>query len=206
MAGRSPALLTPGHRGISGGRYGIFPRGSRQKIRNLRGWDPVKPDMNPSIIPSITAGRSFWPATCVSALLCGGLALMGGCSSGPESHVVSAPPPPAPTTQVVVTQPQAYQTQAYQPQAYQAVPMQTSAGTIIVQQAPPAIQQESISAQPSSDHKWIQGYWTWSSSNSRYEWVSGHWELPPTRGAVWVAPRWERTDRGAFRFYEGYWN
>ena len=110
--------------------------------------------MNPSLIPSKTTGRSIWPTTYVSALMCGGLALMGGCSSGPESHVVSAPPPPAPTTQIVVTQ----------PQAYQAVPMQTSAGTIIVQQAPPAVQQENVSAQPTSDHKWIPGYWTWSSS------------------------------------------
>jgi hypothetical protein len=128
-------------------------------------------------------------------MICGGLALMAGCASEPVSHVVSAPPPAAPaTTQVVVNQPQPVQA------------VQTTAGTILVQQAPPTLQQELVSAQPSSDHKWIPGYWTWSSNNGRYEWMSGHWQLPPTRNAVWVAPRWERTDSGGYRFYEGYWN
>lgn len=124
------------------------------------------------------------------SLLSGGLVLLAGCGSYPESHVVSSPPPPAPqTTQVVVTQPQ---------------PMQTPAGTVVVTQAPPAVQQELVTAQPTSDHKWIPGYWTWR--NSRYEWVSGHWAMPPTRSSVWIAPRWERTDSGAYRFYEGYWD
>ena len=126
------------------------------------------------------------------SLLSGGLALLAGCGSYPESHVVSAPPPPAPQTQIVVTQPQ-------------AVPVQTtSGGAIVVTQAPPAVQAEVITAQPSSDHKWVPGYWTWR--NSRYEWVSGHWELPPSRNSTWIAPRWERTDSGAYRYYEGYWN
>ncbi len=124
-------------------------------------------------------------------MISGGLALMAGCASEPESHVLSAPPPAAPQTQVVVTQPQ-----------MQAV--QQPAGAVIVTQAPPVMQQELVSAQPSSDHKWIPGYWTWR--NSRYEWVSGHWELPPSSGSVWVAPRWERTSSGSYRFYEGYWN
>lgn len=127
------------------------------------------------------------------SLISGGLALLAGCGSYPESHVVSAPPPPAPqTTQVVVTQPQA------------TVPVQTATGTVVVTQAPPAMQTETITAQPTSDHKWIPGYWTWR--NSRYEWISGHWELPPYRNSVWVAPRWERTDSGGYRFFEGYWN
>ncbi len=122
----------------------------------------------------------------------GALALLAGCSSEPESHVVSAPPPPAP--QVVVTQPA------------QAVAVAPAAqpGTIIVTQAPPAVQQEMMPAQPSSEHKWIAGYWTWR--DNRYEWVSGHWEVPPSSGAVWVAPRWERLSDGSYRFYEGYWN
>lgn len=116
---------------------------------------------------------------------------MAGCASEPQSHVVSAPPPQSPQTQVVVTQ------------APYAQPVATS-GTIVVTQAPPVLQQELVSAQPSSDHKWVPGYWTWR--NSRYEWMTGHWELPPTRGSVWIAPRWERTSEGAFRFFEGYWN
>ena len=81
---------------------------------------------------------------------------------------------------------------------------QTANGAILVMQAPPVLQQEVISAQPSSDHRWIPGYWTWR--NERYEWMAGHWELPPEPSSVWVAPRWERTDNGGYRFYEGYWN
>ncbi|HWA25725.1 MAG TPA: YXWGXW repeat-containing protein [Lacunisphaera sp.] len=128
------------------------------------------------------------------SVLTGGLALLAGCASEPESHVVSAPPPAAPQTQVVVTQ----------PQVAASVPVQTTSGTIVVTQAPPTLQQELVTAQPTSDHKWVPGYWTWR--NSRYEWMAGHWELPPSRGSVWIAPRWERTDSGAYRFYEGYWN
>jgi len=130
------------------------------------------------------------------AAVSGAIALLDGCSSEPESHVVSAPPPPAPATQVIV------QAQPAQPMV--ATPVQTTSGAIVVMQAPPVLQQEVVPVQPSSDHRWVPGYWTWR--NERYEWMAGHWELPPSSSAVWVAPRWERTDRGAYRFYEGYWN
>lgn len=130
-----------------------------------------------------------------TSLLAGGLLLTAGCVTEPESHVVSAPPPPAPQTQVVVTP-------APSPQVAQVV--QQPSGAVIVTQAPPAVQPEIVSAQPSVDHKWVPGYWTWR--NSRYEWISGHWEMPPHADAVWVAPRWERTSSGAYRFYEGYWD
>ena len=126
-----------------------------------------------------------------ASLISGGLAFFAGCASEPDSHVVSAPPPPNPTTQqVIVTQP-----------AQSAV--QTANGTIIVTQAPPTPQQEVVLAQPSSDHKWVPGYWTWR--NSRYEWMAGHWEVPPSSSSVWVAPRWERRTDGSYQFYEGYW-
>jgi hypothetical protein len=148
--------------------------------------------MNPSIPAQNTVGHALWQAAQIS-LISGGLALMAGCASEPESHVVSAPPPTAPQTQIVV---------ATQPQAV-AVP-NASGGTILVTQAPPAVQAEYVTSQPSSDHKWVAGYWTWR--NSRYEWMAGHWELPPTRSSVWVAPRWERTSDGNYRFFEGYWN
>src|SRR3954468_20430569 len=97
-------------------------------------------------------------------LISGGLAFVAGCASEPDSHVVSAPPPPAPTTQqVIVAQP-----------SQSAV--QRPTGTAVVTQAPAAPQQERVLAQPSSDHKWVPGYWTWR--NSRYEWMAGHWEIP----------------------------
>jgi hypothetical protein len=75
--------------------------------------------------------------------------------------------------------------------------------TVVVTQAPPALQQEVVLAQPSPQHVWLPGYWTWR--NDRYEWMAGHWELPPNSGAVWVAPRWEQ-EGNAYRFYEGHWN
>lgn len=75
--------------------------------------------------------------------------------------------------------------------------------TIVVTQAPPALQQEIVLAQPTPQHVWLAGYWTWR--DSRYEWMAGRWELPPSSGSVWVAPRWEQQGN-AYKFYEGYWN
>jgi hypothetical protein len=134
----------------------------------------------------------------VWSIISGGLAFMAGCASEPQSHVVSAPPPPAPVaTQVVVAQQQPTQMVV-------TGTAQTTNGTVIVMQAPPAPQQEVVLAQPTSDHKWVPGYWTWR--NERYEWVAGHWEVPPSSSSTWVAPRWEHTSDGGYRFYEGYWN
>jgi len=45
--------------------------------------------------------------------------------------------------------------------------------TTIVTQAPPAMQQEVVLAQPTSQHVWLAGFWTWR--NDRYEWMAGHW-------------------------------
>jgi hypothetical protein len=137
-------------------------------------------------------------------LLCGTLAFLGGCaSSEPESHLVTAPPPPAPgmapapAQVVVVTQPQAQQVVAVS-----ATP--TTANSYVVVQAPPAPQPpEAIPAQPSSQHVWVAGYWTWQ--NNRYAWMAGHWEVPPYANAKWTNPRWE-PEGNAFRFYEGSWN
>ena len=134
-----------------------------------------------------------------ASLISGGLAFVAGCASEPDSHIVSAPPPPAPTTQqVIVAQPgQPAQT------VITGSAVQTQNGTIIVTQAPPVLQQEVVLAQPSSSHKWVPGYWTWR--NNRYEWMAGHWELPPNSSSVWIAPRWERRTDGSYQFYEGYW-
>jgi hypothetical protein len=81
-----------------------------------------------------------------------------------------------------------------------AVPVSS---TIVVTQAPPALQTEVVLAQPSPQHVWIPGYWTWRSE--QYQWMAGHWELPPSSGSTWFAPRWEQ-EGNAYRFHEGYWN
>ncbi len=134
---------------------------------------------------------------------CGALGLLVGCVTEPDSHVVSAPPPPAPTSAVMVTTTTATPAVVVANPAYVTTSTATPAvSTIIVTQAPPAMQQEVVLAQPSSQHVWVAGYWTWR--NERYEWMAGHWELPPNSGSVWVTPRWER-EGNAYKFYEGYW-
>jgi hypothetical protein len=160
-----------------------------------------------TITPSSRALTRFSPAFVV----CGALALFAGCASGPDSHVVSAPPPPAPvpvtstvvtTTQTSPATPMVVQQQGQTYVTTTAQPNPT-VSTVIITQAPPALQQEVVLARPSSDHVWIAGYWTWR--NNRYEWMAGHWELPPSVSSKWMAPRWEQEGTG-YRFYEGYWN
>lgn len=147
-----------------------------------------------------------------SSMVCAAAAWLGGCASEPESHLVTAPPPPAPTATpgtipqpVYVQQPQ--QVVVQQPQQTVVTPATattpTTVTSYVVTQAPPAPQPEAVPARPSSSHMWVAGYWTWQ--NNRYAWMAGHWEMPPYTGATWVNPRWE-PEGGAFRFYEGRWN
>src|SRR4051812_21192922 len=121
---------------------------------------------------------------------CGALVLLAGCASEPDSHIVSAPPPAAPTRTIVTTTTTATPAPIVVANTYPAANAAPVVSTIVVTQAPPTMQQEVVLAQPSSQHVWIAGYWTWR--NERYEWMSGHWELPPSSGAVWNAPRWEQ--------------
>lgn len=132
-----------------------------------------------------------------ATLLCSALGLLAGCSTQPESRVLSEPPPPAPTSTVTTTSSPVMVTQ--QPNVSNA-----QASTIIVTQAPPQRQDVPMARpeRPSAQHVWVEGYWTWR--NERYEWMAGHWALPPSPSARWVAPRWEREGNG-YRFYEGYW-
>lgn len=134
--------------------------------------------------------------------------ILAGCASEPDSHLVSAPPPSAPTrsvtTTTVTTAPVATPAVYVAPAGYVTTTNATPAvSTIIVTQAPPAMQQDVVIAQPSSQYVWLAGYWTWR--NERYEWMAGHWEMPPSSNSVWMTPRWEQQGN-AYRFYEGYWN
>jgi len=145
--------------------------------------------MNTSVVPSF-------------ALLCGLAGLVGGCATQPESHLVTAPPPTAPTAsvQVVAAPPQ----QVFVTQSQPAVTATPGGTSYVVMQAPPAPQPpEAVPARPSSQHAWIPGYWTWR--NNRYEWMAGHWEVPPHTNATWNNPRWV-PEGGSYRFFEGYWN
>lgn len=140
---------------------------------------------------SVFSSRFSLPVVLIG---CGLLGVWAGCSSGPDSHVVSAPPPPAPMTTttsapVMVAQP---------------VPGSGTSTPLVVMQAPPTTPVvEAVVPQPSSRHVWIAGHWTWR--NNRYEWMAGHWELPPRSDSVWIPPHWDR-EGDSYRFYEGYWN
>ncbi|MCE9615532.1 MAG: YXWGXW repeat-containing protein [Lentisphaerae bacterium] len=143
-------------------------------------------------------------STCVC---CGTIGILLGCASTPESHVVSAPPPPAPTRSVTTTTitspadtlPAVIVGNPANGTTLTAVPAVT---TTVVTQAPPAPQAEAVLVQPSPEYVWLAGYWTWR--DNAYQWMAGHWEVPPSSDSKWVAPRWEQQGN-AFRFYEGYW-
>lgn len=72
----------------------------------------------------------------------------------------------------------------------------------MVTEAPPALQQETVQVRPTPNHVWVAGHWSWRVN--RYEWVPGQWELPPSQGAVWIPPYYER-EGNVYKFYEGYW-
>ena len=135
---------------------------------------------------------------------CGAIGLLAGCASEPSSTLVSAPPPlpPTATTQqaTVYSAPAAVATH---PPTAVTVPSPVGQSSIVVMQAPPAIQQEVPTTRPSANHVWVAGYWTWR--NNQYQWMGGHWEMPPRGGAVWVPPRWH-PEGSSWRFYEGYWD
>jgi hypothetical protein len=139
--------------------------------------------------------------------VCGAIGLFAGCASEPASVVVSAPPPPPPAA--VPPGATVYSTPApavavAQPQPTTiAVPSPVGGSSIVVMQAPPAVQSETPSPRPSTSHVWVPGYWTWR--NNQYQWMAGRWDVPPRVGAVWIPPRWQ-PEGSSWRFYEGYWD
>lgn len=156
-----------------------------------------------SFTPPARRGQrpASWSSLPIAVAL-GCAAFLAGCATEPESHVVSAPPPATPpaatpspaTTTTTTTATPVVTTHADGTQTTQ---------TVVVTQAPPAPQQEVVSARPGPDYVWVAGYWRWR--DSRYEWVAGHWEVPPRTGAVWIPPRWA-PESGGYRFYDGYWD
>jgi hypothetical protein len=139
--------------------------------------------------------------------ICGAIGLLAGCASEPESQTVSSLPPPAPTrsvtTTTTTTTPDTMPAGVVGNSTTETIATSTpGVNSTVVTEAPPAIQQEVVLAQPSANYVWIAGYWSW---RNQYEWTAGHWELPPNSSSVWVAPRWEQQGN-AYRFYNGYWN
>lgn len=73
---------------------------------------------------------------------------------------------------------------------------------VIVREAPPAVQVEVRSAQPSPRHVWVAGYWTWTGDT--YVWTPAVWVLPPEPAAVWVQPTYQPRN-GVNIYITGYW-
>ena len=56
--------------------------------------------------------------------------------------------------------------------------------------APPPPRQEVMTPQPSPNHFWIRGDWSWN--GREYVWEPGHWEMRHD-GWQWVPAHWEHT-------------
>jgi hypothetical protein len=140
--------------------------------------------------------------------LCGALGSWTGCTSRPASYLLSAPPPAVPDRtdeKRISTVPVAVASSAIEV---------TNPGFIMNSAGPPFgrgivpdplfLEQklEIVSAQPSSHHVWIEGYWIWR--HREYVWAAGNWELPPNPDEVWIAPRVVEFGRG-YEFFDGYW-
>ncbi len=154
---------------------------------------PSKQGMNAFYITHSSLAKQLTTPLVSVVLAVGGLALVAGCASEPESHVVSAPPPNV-VTPAVTTAP-----------AQVVVAQQTPSGAIILNQAPPAAPQVVVTqtARPTSDSVWIDGHWSYRTG--RYEWVNAQWQQPPHSGDVWYPPHSEPRGDGSYTFYEGHW-
>ncbi len=72
---------------------------------------------------------------------------------------------------------------------------------VVVPEAPPLPEVETMSMVPGPGYIWVPGAWNW---RGQWVWDQGHWAFPPQPGAVWVSPRYE--NRGDQRiFIEGGW-
>jgi hypothetical protein len=126
--------------------------------------------------------------------------------------MVSAPPPLVPDRQVVTTTTTTTPTPAAvavptvidgNPATVTIATATPVVSTTVVTEAPPPVQSDVALARPGPKDVWLAGHWTWR--DSRYQWMTAHWELPPSSGAVWVAPRCEQQGN-VYKFTEGYWN
>ncbi|HEV2209267.1 MAG TPA: YXWGXW repeat-containing protein [Verrucomicrobiae bacterium] len=73
---------------------------------------------------------------------------------------------------------------------------------VVVAQAPPPPQPETVVVAPGPDYVWVGGEWVWSGGG--WVWIGGRWAYPPHRHAFWVEARWERGPRGWHR-EPGHW-
>ena len=80
--------------------------------------------------------------------------------------------------------------------------MIATSADVVVAQAPPAPQSETIAISPGPDYYWCRGEWSWS--GSAWIWIPGRWVAPPHRGAIWVETYWVHGPNGWYRV-PGHW-
>jgi hypothetical protein len=61
---------------------------------------------------------------------------------------------------------------------------------VVVHREPPPVIVERPAPFPGGEVVWVPGYY--APAGAGWVWVGGHYERPPRRGAVWVAPVYER--------------
>ncbi|HET6401936.1 MAG TPA: pentapeptide repeat-containing protein [Candidatus Kapabacteria bacterium] len=69
---------------------------------------------------------------------------------------------------------------------------------------PPAPRYEVRPRAPFSGAIWIGGFYLYNDQDRNYQWTPGRWEAPPSRGEVWVAPRYVRNGN-SYDYYQGRW-
>lgn len=80
--------------------------------------------------------------------------------------------------------------------------MIATSADVVVAQAPPAPQSETIAVSPGPDYYWRNGEWVWN--GAAWVWIPGRWEVRPYPGAIWVETRWVKGPFG-WRRYPGHW-
>jgi hypothetical protein len=74
---------------------------------------------------------------------------------------------------------------------------------VCVPYPPPAPKAEVVPPQPSDDHVFVDGQWSWQTR--RWVWVPGGWVIPPP-GASYAKWKVERLHNGALAYFQGHWH
>jgi len=77
-------------------------------------------------------------------------------------------------------------------------------GEVHINIGPPPLQVEVRPARPDPEYIWVGGYHEYDPGARSYHWHPGRWDRPPSQGARWVAPRYNRHGK-EYQFQPGRW-
>ncbi|OJW07429.1 MAG: hypothetical protein BGO49_26025 [Planctomycetales bacterium 71-10] len=75
---------------------------------------------------------------------------------------------------------------------------------VVPKSPPPPVVERPAAEPPSSEARWIEGYWDWLAESGKFAWVTGTWRVPPP-GRFWVNGLWKR-DADGWRRTPGFWS